>query len=180
MPWEVCMQNEFFYFIVFRIEENILGWKVSRRKCKDFSYHPHSEVVIEIVWLQWGGFSVCIWRMNFHFVFRLIKYSTRGSHRRHHILHRITESNWSLHMIRMYTSGWIAATGNLPHVWLKGDGHPSCPLPRPKNVHPPAGEGRKAGQRGQGGRALSKRVFAVNCHVGHIGGFTKGKLKSSK
>ena len=57
------------------------------------TYHPKGEIVVKIVRLQLGRLSVRIWRMNFHFILRLVKYSVRRSHRGHHILHRVTKLN---------------------------------------------------------------------------------------
>ena len=57
------------------------------------TYHPKGEIVVKIVRLQLGRFSVRIGRMNFHFILRLVKYSVRRSNRGHHILHRVAKLN---------------------------------------------------------------------------------------
>ena len=54
-------------------------------------HHAEGEVVVEIVGLQKGSFSVCIWRMNFHFVLGLVEYSVWSSHCRHDVLDTVTE-----------------------------------------------------------------------------------------
>jgi len=103
MPREVCMQNEFFNFVIFCIKQDV---------------HPHCEVVIEVVGLQRGGFPVCIWRMNFHFVFRFVKYSTRGPDCRHDILNGIAEPDGPLYVVLVRISNRVAATSHFPHVWF--------------------------------------------------------------
>ena len=123
---------------------------------------------------------MCIWRMYFHFVFRLVKYSTRSSHGRHHVLHGVPEPDVSLQQVGVHALGGVAAPRDLPHVGLEGDGDPGGPLAGPGDVHHGAGEGGEPGQGGEGGRALGQGVPAVDGHVGHAGGLAGGELETTK
>ena len=111
------MQNEFFDFVVFGIEEQILEVNILNAgilyKAPHNTYHPKREIVVKIVRLQLGRFSVRIWRMNFHFILRLVKYSVRRSHRGHHILHRVAELNCLLKQ-----SGEIIISHHAAGQWL--------------------------------------------------------------
>ena len=62
-----------------------------RLKCKKKSYQSQSEIVVKVVGLMCSGFSEGIGRMDFHFIFGLVKCPRRSSNGRNDILDRISE-----------------------------------------------------------------------------------------
>ena len=84
---KVCVQNEFFDFVVLRIEQNVLKLpliKISSFTKKSISivfnviymgwcYHPHGEVVVEVVWAKCCRSSVRVWGMDLHLVLRFVE-----------------------------------------------------------------------------------------------------------